>query len=226
MARVLHLIDDTTPGGVVRVLDRLKALGHRVEPCRPSATAAPRRAAEIVVSHVVVSWRNLPWVLALRARNPGARLIHVEHSYSAAFYHTEVRAQRRFRALLTLAYGIFDRVVAVSGAQSAWLAHFAGSRLSVVPPCVALDAYLALPEPSGPIRRIGAIGRLHDQKGFDILIPAFLGANLPEVTLEIYGDGGERARLEALAEGHPNVRFHGHCDPVAAMDSVDAVAMP
>ncbi len=51
------------------------------------------------------------------------------------------------------------------------------------------------PLPGG--RRVLAIGRLVEKKGFDVLIDAL--ALLPDVTLRIVGDGPLRAQLEAQA---------------------------
>jgi glycosyltransferase involved in cell wall biosynthesis len=47
----------------------------------------------------------------------------------------------------------------------------------------------------GPI--VGAVGRLEQQKGFDVLLRAFRAVD--SATLVIVGDGGERERLQALA---------------------------
>ncbi len=47
-------------------------------------------------------------------------------------------------------------------------------------------------------RRVLALGRLHRNKGFDVLIRAM--ATVPEATLSIAGDGPERAALEGLAQ--------------------------
>lgn len=46
---------------------------------------------------------------------------------------------------------------------------------------------------------IGAVGRLAQSKGFDLLIKAFERAGLPAARLAILGDGRERGRLERLA---------------------------
>jgi glycosyltransferase involved in cell wall biosynthesis/UDP:flavonoid glycosyltransferase YjiC (YdhE family) len=46
---------------------------------------------------------------------------------------------------------------------------------------------------------IGAVGRLADRKGFDLLIRAFQRARLPAARLVIVGEGRHRKRLERLA---------------------------
>ena len=55
-----------------------------------------------------------------------------------------------------------------------------------------------------PTRVIGAVGRLHHAKGFDILIETFamVAKKRPDWQLEIYGDGEERAKLESLVQQH------------------------
>jgi glycosyltransferase involved in cell wall biosynthesis len=52
-----------------------------------------------------------------------------------------------------------------------------------------------------------SVGRLTRIKGLDSIIPAF--RQYPDADLLIVGDGEERAALEALASGIPNVKFVG-----------------
>lgn len=63
-----------------------------------------------------------------------------------------------------------------------------------------------------------ALGRLHENKAFDVLLEAL--ARTPNVYLWLAGDGPERGRLEALAEKlavKPRVRFLGWRDDGPAL---------
>ncbi|MEL6167487.1 MAG: glycosyltransferase [Pseudomonadota bacterium] len=237
MRRIVHLVDDLSPGGVTRFLDYVRgsddmaALGsHSVLQVDGGFSRPPVLDADVIVSHVVLSWRNLPFFLGLRARYASVPIVHMEHSYSPAFVRTEVRAPARFRTMMTVSLSLFDGVVTISTAQRDWLVRFARlapEKAVLIPPCVDLDRFLEVQAASGSVRRIGALGRLDRQKGFDILIQAFRQARLTDAELHIFGDGAERSTLVALAEGDPRIVFHGHVDdPVGAVASVDALAMP
>jgi glycosyltransferase involved in cell wall biosynthesis len=234
--RITHLVDDTTAGGIMRVLDhlqtdpRLAALGqHCLRPIPRSGAIPACRDADVIVSHLSINWRRLPAFVHLRATHAHLPLVHVEHSYTEAFVARTVPNRGRFRTLLATAYSLFDRVVAVSEAQGAWLTErglIPPEALSVIPSCVDLGPFLHLTPALNAPRIIGAIGRLDPQKGFDTLITAMRATCTPGLRLEVFGDGPERARLEALAAGDPRIRFRGWVDPVVALSQVDAVAMP
>ena len=234
---VMHLVDDATAGGVMRVLDHITTAPEMTAFARQTVMQVRRGRpyvrridADVIVSHLSVSWRTLPALIALRALHPHRPLIHVEHSYTEAFAAQNVTAPTRFLALLRTAYALFDQVVAVSTPQAGWLLDqglVESQRLSVIKSCVSLDAFAALPAPPSRARILGAIGRLDRQKGFDVLIKAFRITQGPDLRLRIVGDGQERAALEALAVGDTRIEFTGAMtDPVAAMNSVDAVFMP
>jgi glycosyltransferase involved in cell wall biosynthesis len=235
--RVVHLVDDTTAGGVMRVLDHImtapglsETLDHSLRCVDRSNAALGHINADIIVSHLAISWRLLPTLIALRARHPRTAIVHVEHSYTEGFVAANVTHTRRFATLLRLSYRIFNRVVAVSYAQGDWLVRSGAVRspaLHVIQSCVDLSAFRALPAVRSPVRVIGAIGRLDRQKGFDTLITAFHRTTRADLSLLIYGEGPEEAALRQLAAGDERIRFMGFApDPVAAMATVDAVAMP
>lgn len=72
-------------------------------------------------------------------------------------------------------------------ARTHYLPNFVPDHAGAIP---AADLPAARP-------RVLALGRLHQEKGFDLLISAV--AKLPGVNLIIAGDGPEKARLESLA---------------------------
>ncbi|SFC09516.1 glycosyltransferase [Tropicimonas isoalkanivorans] len=234
---IVHLVDDTTAGGVTRVIDFMLAspemagLGrHRVVVVPRGRFSAPALDDDIIVSHLSVSWRNLPQLVALRARYADRTLIHVEHSYTAAFTGLKVRHRPRFFALLRTAYSLFDRLVAVSEAQGRWLSERGLVRreaLAVIPSCVDLAPFLRMPPRYGTPRVIGAIGRFDEQKGFDILIRAFRETRNPDIRLHLIGDGADRVALEALAAGDDRISFQSFSpDPASVMSKLDLIAMP
>jgi glycosyltransferase involved in cell wall biosynthesis len=234
---VVHLVDDTTAGGVMRLLDHIhnspdmaRAAQHKLRVVKRGRLTMRRIKADIIVSHMVISWRTLPALLSLRALNAGTPMIHVEHSYTQGFAAHNVPNKKRFLNLLRIGYSVFDHLVAVSHAQARWMFRHRLAdlgALTVISPVVGLDGFAALPAPSPKAQVFGAIGRLDQQKGFDLLIQAFRALPNPDVQLNIYGEGPERPALQALAEGDARIRFLGHAkDPVAAMRCVDAVVMP
>jgi glycosyltransferase involved in cell wall biosynthesis len=63
-----------------------------------------------------------------------------------------------------------------------------------------------------------AMGRLHENKAFDVLLDAL--TRIPNAYLWLAGEGPKRGELEAQAEKigiKPRVRFLGWCDDIAAL---------
>ncbi|MEO1108969.1 MAG: glycosyltransferase family 4 protein [Pseudomonadota bacterium] len=235
--KVLHLVDDTTAGGVMRILDHLLvqselsgAVEQKVLRVKRTAFSWGKLNADVIVSHVVPSWRSLAAFSALRAMHLDTRLVHVEHSYTRAFTTLNVPHKRRFFAMLRVIYAFFDQVVAVSQSQLDWMKErrlAASEKLTVIPPAVDLEQLSRKTVPPKSKTTIGAIGRLERQKGFDILIRGFRSTHIPEARLLIFGEGSQRLHLEELAKGDPRIEFRGHAeDPADAYQAVDIVAIP
>ncbi|MEP3346653.1 MAG: glycosyltransferase family 4 protein [Litoreibacter sp.] len=235
--QVVHLVDDNTAGGVMRMLDYLVESSGLDSHLRQSVRKVNRHAlshgtieADIIVSHLTLSWRGLPALVTLRAMKPTARIVHIEHSYTRAFTVLNVPHKKRFFAMLRVAYSLFDHVVAVSRDQADWLSEralTAVERLTVINPRVGLEAFSNVSPANSRIRVIGAIGRLVPQKGFDVLIDAFRACSHKDARLLIFGEGRERGHLEALAAGDKRIEFRGHQqDPTAPYREVDIVAIP
>ncbi len=235
--KILHLIDDSTAGGVMRMLEHLQSLPELSRTTQQTVRRVKRNAfswgafdADVIVCHIAPSWRSLPAFATLRAMHPSVRLVHIEHSYTRAFTAFNVSHIRRFFAMLRVTYSLFDQVVAVSHNQAEWLAErrlATSDRLCVIQPEVDLSDFATLSPPIGETRTIGAIGRLEPQKGFDVLIKGFRLCTNPKARLIVFGDGGQRRHLEQLAAGDPRIEFRGHVsDLVEAYRTVDLVAMP
>jgi glycosyltransferase involved in cell wall biosynthesis len=75
---------------------------------------------------------------------------------------------------------------------------------------------------------IGSLGRLHPQKGYDLLVRALV--ELPDVTAVLVGDGQERSRLERLATDlgiADRLRIMGwRDDPRSYLDGFDVFVLP
>ena len=234
---VVHLIDDTTQGGVMRVLDHIKtspdlaALAkHRFVTVDRARVQFRRYDADVIVSHLAISWRTLPALLAIRAANRDKHLVHVEHSYTEGFVLHNVTNTRRFHALLRIGFSVFEKIVAVSHAQAAWFkrSRFCPQdKLCVIRSCVDLSPFKTVKPKTTPPKVFGAIGRLDQQKGIDALITAFRALPDEDISLFIYGSGIEFDRLNSLANGDPRIQFKGfQDDPLRAYEDVDVVVVP
>lgn len=233
---ILHLVDDLTPGGITRFLDHMETLPElsgtwnqqRVALGRGRWTT-PTLEADVIVSHLSISWRNLPMFLALRAKHPSTPIIHVEHTYTAGFMAQEVRRPLRFKTLLRTVFALFDHVVSVSKAQHDWFIEadlLRDGRHSIITPSTEIAPFLAI-EPVAETRgRIGVVGRLDDPKGVDIVISAFRASAPEHATLSVFGTGEALGKLTALAGNDSRIRFEGHADPVEAIASCDVIAVP
>jgi D-inositol-3-phosphate glycosyltransferase len=235
---VVHIVDDASWGGVNRLLacfenapTHLIKDQHRILRIERGLRTAPMIEADVIVSHMSICWKNLPFFSSLRAAHPEIPLIHVEHSYSERFVALKVDNRNRFEDLMRLSYGLFDKVVAVSSPQASWLKRrrFAlPDQLVAIPSCVSLTGFEAVADqrPTG-IVTVGAIGRFHEQKGFDILIDAFVAAAPKNMRLLLVGDGPEKQKLVEKAKDIPQILFLPQTPvPAGAMAMCDIVAMP
>ena len=234
---IYHLVDDAGFGGVNRMLDHLtraiadNAETHEIVRVKRGQLSPPRLTnANHIVSHLSVCWKNMPLMTALRARYAETPLIHVEHSYSERFVAAQVENRDRFETLLSAAYALFDRIVAVSAQQGNWLGRkfVRTDSLAVIEPCVELDAFFTVPDRiAGRKTVIGAIGRFDTQKGFDILIEGLRKSARQDIEIHFYGKGNEEKRFRKLAGNDPRIVFRGYAEsPAAAMASCDVIAMP
>ena len=238
MMRVVHLLDDFAMGGVTRALslfedERILDLAEsRVVRMGRGISPAPHLDCDLIVIHVPPCWSRLPYLAALRLRNPHARIVQVEHSYTRAFEELKVSSRARFRALLQTAARPVDDVVAVSEAQRRWLAE-AGvpvEKLQAIHPWSGRDELYEVrdlePRERGPVELV-AYGRYSAEKNFAALIEAMDEFGPGEAALTLFGSGPEEDALIALARERANVCMLPASDAFAArLENCDAVIVP
>ncbi|TKW61562.1 MAG: glycosyltransferase [Blastochloris viridis] len=111
-------------------------------------------------------------------------------------------------------YGACNGLVCVAGWQRASLSSYKG-KVAVIRNWVPRRmGNVKAPVKENPaITRLGSVGRLDNQKGYDILLQAFRQA-FPKgdetVELVIIGEGPNRAALEAIAAGDARIRLPGY----------------
>lgn len=237
--RCVQLVDDLSMGGVsngLKVFDHpgLKPLiESRVVAVRPALSIAPVIDADVIFIHFPPSWKTLPFLVSLRLRNPGARLMHIEHSYTRAWERLKVPAKRRFRTMLNLAYRLSHDVVAVSRGQADWLVDCGAvhpRKLQILYPWSGeqglLDVPMASPHLGRPLR-LAAYGRFAEAKGFDVLIDAVKRLDPTAFSLVLGGCGVDDEKLRVRAQDCPNIRFAGRVDDVAGfLSDCDVVVVP
>ncbi len=235
--KIIHLFDDRRNGGITRVLEHIKTCpkmsqdaDHEIKYVSRGTTRLGGLDADIIVSHLTVSWRTLPCHVSLRALNPDTPLVHVEHTYSEGFVTHNVRRKGRFLTLLKTTYAIYDQVVAVSRTQGLWLSNSRlvnNENLSIIPSSVSYETMRKLATSNGTVKVFGTIGRLHRQKGIDTLIEAFMMVKNPDIELRLFGKGTAEAKLKRMASGDPRIKFMGYwSEPAMILSQVDVVLMP
>lgn len=94
-----------------------------------------------------------------------------------------------------------DAVMLQNREQAEFYPESYASRMYIVPNPVAAKFRTCRKEQYAPqLTKLCAVGRLHPQKNFPLLLSAVkeLRSRYPEICLQIYGEGEEREKLEAL----------------------------
>jgi len=161
---------------------------------------ALRRVLREFKPDIVLGMMTTASVLAVvAAQGLPCKVIATEHTHppSQTLSGLWVRLRR-------WAYPRASKVVALTRGTANWLdQHVPGCQLDVIPNPVHWP--LSRAEPVVPVsfsrtrRHLLAVGRLHPDKGFDLLVTAFaqIAFQHPEWDLVVLGEGDERQRLQA-----------------------------
>ncbi len=220
---------DTTP---VALLDELEARGipvrlvprvrHKGDLGR--LAALPRVLGDLGpdLVHLNLTWptnNRHALLTATLGRRPAVATLHLASGLRPGVQ----------RQLLRVLFRRLRRVIAVSGEVATALRDdlsVPADRICVVANGVPVVPMQRRP-PTLPVR-IGGIGRLTEEKGFDLLVAATrrLVARDAPVEVVIAGEGPERDRLLAAAEGLP-VELAGHVDDAGTfLATLDVFCLP
>ncbi|OZI71719.1 glycosyltransferase family 4 protein [Bordetella genomosp. 12] len=173
-------------GGLRGILDnlrRVRALRAVIREFQPDIVLGMMTTSSILA--VLAAW-GLP-----------VKVIATEHTHPPS-----QQLSGMWQRLRRLTYPRAARVVALTRGTAEWLErHVPGSRLAVIPnpvhwPLPRSEPRLAPPAVPGR-HYLLAVGRLHPDKGFDVLIEAYarLAGRFGDWDLLILGEGEERAAL-------------------------------
>jgi len=102
-----------------------------------------------------------------------------------------------------------QKIHAISRALADRARAYGASDVTVIPNGIDLEPFVRVRGTSKQPGLIVAVGRLHNDKGYDVLIKAFAQAltREPNLQLQIAGEGEERSMLEALIK---TLKLEGH----------------
>jgi glycosyltransferase involved in cell wall biosynthesis len=235
--KIYHLIDTQGMGWTGGIKATLTSLENSYLSQKFDFSIAPLSQVstlpskpDVIIVHAPSSWRNLIPLWNLKF---AGKLIINEHHYSAGFEPWNVPAVPRFHRMLKLAYGMCDRVIAVSQGQQQWMLKnrlLPAEKIALIQSSRIIDHFLPVPLKPREIEQpfiIGAYGRFCLQKGFDILIDAVKQLSNRKIIVRIGGGGQEETQLKQLAANCPQIEFVGRIDDVPAfLSQCDAVVIP
>lgn len=170
----------TLPATLTRSVLRVRKLRRVLRDFKPDA----------VLSFIDVS--NIYTIMA--ARGLGIRVVVAERTHPAI----NRTVSRPWRVLRRICYPLAHAVVAQTQDAGQWIGRHCRARVTVIP-----NSLRNLPDVRGerePL--IIAVGRLSEEKGFDLLLRAFarISPDFPGWRISIVGDGAERRALMQLRD--------------------------
>jgi glycosyltransferase involved in cell wall biosynthesis len=225
------LVGDRAPG---ELSERLEAAGARVRVV-PGLARYARPPALLQLLRALRAVR--PAVVHVNVTDPGdstASLVaaRLGRGPSVASLHLSIPGRAPWREAMTrFALRGVDRVISISDA----VGEYVGG--SGIPTTVVANGVLRpepLPDPRAAVGMppdafvVGGVGRLHDQKGWDVLFRAAetVRRQRPDVEVVVVGEGERRAELEGPAQ-RAGVRLAGYRpDASSLMAGFDVLAVP
>lgn len=237
MIRITHLLDDFSMGSATcslahfddpRIADRAQSQAIAIGDVPWEACDLD---ADLIVVHPSPCWSRLNFLASLRAENPDARIVQVEHTYTRDFERDWGEADPQFRSMLRTAARLVDEVIAISPSQHDWLCEVGipAAKLHTISPwCSRAELSLVHPlqEHAGPLNLL-CFARSTPELNIAALILAARRFDADMVSLTVLDAGPEHERLTNLARRCSNIRLVGQTpDPVPWLEASDAVVIP
>ncbi len=231
---VWHLIGDKRAGGSNRLVYQLinssleKQFNFLVLRIEEAKAKLKYSSPDAIVFHYPCAWKYL---LDLWLFEQHSKLYIYDHHYSQGFEQHQVSSKCRFRLMLRLAYSIADGVVSISDAQRDWMLTnklVNPNKVRTIYSASPVDTLLTIPikHPSNSLK-IGAYGRFAPQKGFNLLLSAFLSLPAEKFQLYLGGYGQDEQLIKDLAQDLPHVKLLGAIEDVPAfLADCDAIVIP
>ncbi len=156
---IVHLVEAGTD---IRTIDSLGKMQsntylpdravHRVVTVASGRWSAPTHSANMIVSHLSISWQRLPLLVALRAAYSALPLVHVDHRCAAIGLSPGQVPGYLTMSLLRASYALFDRVFSTHAGQARFLREnglVEEHCLFVLPAKADLESFLAMTLPAG-----------------------------------------------------------------------------
>ncbi|MGN2624138.1 glycosyltransferase family 4 protein [Stutzerimonas balearica] len=198
----LHSTDDSYP-----LAEAVNRVSVNAQAARGSgfmkAISAVRSVLKDIKPDYVLGMMTVPSLVCLFA----AVGLPVRVVISERNHPPRKKAPLRWRLLRWLSYRFSYASVVLANQTASWMVARGCRNVHVIP--VSVDLPLPIMAPMVAVADLIsphdfvflAVGRLHPQKGFDLLIEAFSKAlpSCPEAKLVLLGEGAERAKLSHLA---------------------------
>jgi GalNAc-alpha-(1->4)-GalNAc-alpha-(1->3)-diNAcBac-PP-undecaprenol alpha-1,4-N-acetyl-D-galactosaminyltransferase len=172
------------------------SIGRALAATLARVTSLRRALREFEPDVIVASGERINVYTILACLGMRVKLIVREHAVPY-----EYNPGRIFKLLRRLLYRFADSLVVLTEDAKRYFLSYMRVAPVVIPnplPCNFLSA-LPVRAVNDTVKRIVAVGRLSHEKGFDLLLEAFAIAlhSRPDLSLTIWGDGDQRAALEA-----------------------------
>ncbi|ROV59380.1 glycosyltransferase [Vibrio ponticus] len=160
---------------------------------------------------------TIQWLMISRLINESSKLViwtacNTKRNYKDMFHMLDIR-RWLFDVNIKISERLSDGIVAISRDASEVLIWKGWKKTIYISPTHFVDPNKFKPSSKkNQIFRLGVIGRLQYQKGFDLVIDALSDFNKPFV-LDIYGEGEEKQSLLDLANKNgisANCNWHGN----------------